>query len=103
MSEILVKYDEPISDPRGALHFVHAMGRRREDNLWEGWLEFFPVDETLPAMLSGRETTQPNRADVEYWAQGLSKVYLEGALSRAEAKSAPTHIDRATREILRDI
>ena len=32
---------------------------------------------------SPRETTQPNRQDVEYWATGLTPVYLEGALRRA--------------------
>ncbi|HUQ98252.1 MAG TPA: hypothetical protein VM166_02290, partial [Gemmatimonadaceae bacterium] len=32
---------------------------------------------------SGRESTQPNRTDLEYWAQGLTKVYLQGALARA--------------------
>ena len=30
-----------------------------------------------------RETTQPNRRDTEYWATGLTYVYLEGALHRA--------------------
>jgi len=34
---------------------------------------------------SGRETTQPSRDDVMYWATGLTRVYLEGALSRALA------------------
>jgi hypothetical protein len=32
---------------------------------------------------SPRETTQPNRADTEYWATGLTPVYLDGALARA--------------------
>ena len=32
---------------------------------------------------SPRETTQPNRTDAEYWATGLTDVYLEGALQRA--------------------
>ena len=35
------------------------------------------------AVRSGRETTQPNLTDLEYWAQGLTPVYLEGALRRA--------------------
>jgi hypothetical protein len=30
-----------------------------------------------------RETTQPNHADLIYWASGLSAIYLEGALTRA--------------------
>ena len=35
------------------------------------------------AVRSPRETTQPNRRDTEYWATGLTPVYLEGALRRA--------------------
>jgi hypothetical protein len=34
-------------------------------------------------MRTGRETTQPNRPDLLYWATGLTAVYLEGALDRA--------------------
>jgi len=34
---------------------------------------------------SGRETTQPNLVDLEYWATGLTPVYLDGALRRALA------------------
>ena len=34
------------------------------------------------ALRSGRETTQPNLTDLEYWAQGLTPVDLEGALRR---------------------
>jgi len=27
----------------------------------------------------------PKRTDLEYWSQGLSRVYLQGALLRAQA------------------
>jgi hypothetical protein len=87
MAEILVKFDEPIPTSAGKKYLARAIGReRKEDNLWEGSLEFLPLDgegegqgETLR---SGRETTQPNRKAVEYWAQGLTRVYLMGALDR---------------------
>ena len=85
MPEILVQFDEPIEDPSGRRYFAQAVGHHREDGLWEGWLEFIAVNEDAPAQGSGRETTQPNRTGVEYWAQGLSRVYLEGALARAES------------------
>jgi hypothetical protein len=84
MSEVLVKFDEPIMDQRGDMYFAQAVGRQRaDDGLWEGWLEFEPVIEAA-AVSSERETTQPNRTDLEYWAQGLSRVYLQGALTRAQ-------------------
>lgn len=50
--------------------------------MWEGWLEFVPAGGGEPIQ-SGRETTQPNRVDTEYWATGLTPIYLEGALERA--------------------
>jgi hypothetical protein len=45
-------------------------------------LEFVPLDGAA-AIRSGRETTQPNRKDLMYWATGLTPVYLDGALQRA--------------------
>jgi len=45
---------------------------------------------------SGRETTQPSRADAMYWATGLTRVYLEGALARAldpARRIAPVEVD----------
>ena len=85
MSEILVKFDEPIMNPRGDIYFAEVVGRQRqEDGLWEGWIQFEALDQSGGSISSMRETTQPNRTDLEYWAQGLSRVYLQGALARAE-------------------
>jgi hypothetical protein len=90
MSETLVKFDESISDSTGARYFVEAVGRQREDGLWEGYLEFLPLNERAERITSDRETTQPNRRAVDYWAQGLSRIYLSGALDRARL-STSTH------------
>jgi hypothetical protein len=89
MPEVLVKFDEPMSDPGGAMYFAQAAARQREDGLWEGWLEFIGLDESARSICSDRETTQPNRADLEYWAQGLTRVYLQGALARAGSCAEP--------------
>ena len=84
MPETLVKFDEPISDSRNEKYFAQAIGRQRgEDGLWEGGLEFIPVAENGERILSGRETTQPSRETLLYWAEGLTRVYLMGALERA--------------------
>jgi hypothetical protein len=85
MAEILVRFDDPITAPGGKQYFAQAVASQVRGGLWEGWLEFFPVSEGVRALESARETTQPNRTDVEYWSQGLTKVYLEGALARAVA------------------
>ena len=98
MTEILVKFDEPVADVAGAKYFAQALGRGREDGLWEGWLEFSAVDGSSPAIDSGRETTQPNRVDLEYWAQGLTMAYLQGALARAQSPTQSIRKDRLTRE-----
>ena len=88
MSETLVKFDEAISDSTGARYFVEAMGRQREHGLWEGYLEFLPVNGRTERITSDRETTQPNRDAVDYWAQGLSRVYLSGAIDRARLSTS---------------
>lgn len=90
MAEILVKFDEPIAAPGGKTYYAQAVGKEVEGGLWDGWLEFQSVEDGLDALASGRETTQPNRKNLEYWAQGLTKVYLEGALNRATWLAEPT-------------
>jgi len=104
MTNVLVKFDEPITDASGARYFAQALGRKREeDGLWEGWLEFLATAEGAIPIDSGRETTQPNRADLEYWAQGLTKAYLQGALVRAQSPTDAIRRDRSARESGRDI
>lgn len=82
MAEVLVEFDAAIPGPDGGRYTARACARLGEDGLWEGWLEFTDVD-TGVVVRSGRETTQPSRDDTMYWATGLSRVYLEGAVDRA--------------------
>jgi hypothetical protein len=103
MHDVLVKFDEPITDPIGAKYFAQAVGREREDGLWEGWLEFVAAFVGSPTIDSGRETTQPNRTDLEYWAQGLTKAYLQGALVRAQSPTEAIRKDRSARENQRGV
>lgn len=88
MSEVLRAFDEAINGPDGAAFSVRACGREGPRGLWEGWLEFIPNDDS-PVLRTALETTQPNRADLDYWADGLRPVYLEGALERAMVPHAP--------------
>ncbi len=81
MSEVLFQYDAEFSDDRGRLYRARACGRERKDGRWEGWLEFVPADG--PVVRTTRETTQPDRGFLEYWATGLTATYLDGALLRA--------------------
>jgi hypothetical protein len=81
MAEVLARFSNPILD--GAATFrAQACGAPMSDGRWTAWIEFIPVAGGQP-LRSPRETTQPNRTDAEYWATGLTPVYLEGALNRA--------------------
>jgi hypothetical protein len=73
-------FETPVVSHAGETYSARACGRRRADQLWEGWIEF--EGSSGEVLRSGRETTQPNLTDLEYWAQGLTPVYLEGALRR---------------------
>ncbi len=83
MAEVFMEFQAPIIGSDGMVYRARACGREAPGGTagWEGWIEFFPVDGG-PPLRSRRETTQPNRADTEYWATGLTPVYLEGALER---------------------
>ena len=82
MAEVLTEFETTIRDETGREYIARACGRECPDGHWEGWLEFVPLDGGV-VVRSARETTQPNRVDTEYWATGLTPVFLEGALRRA--------------------
>ena len=65
---------------------VSVCGNERADGTWEGWLEFRPIDSSQPMFRTDQETSQPNRSAIEYWADGLEPIYLEGALARAQGR-----------------
>jgi len=82
MAVMLFQYDAEFSDDSGRRYRARACGSERADGRWEGWLEFVPPDGG-PTVRTERETTQPDRAFLEYWATGLTTTYLDGALLRA--------------------
>lgn len=82
VADVLVQFSQPVFDNNGRAYIARACGAPMDDQRWQGWIEFLPSDGG-PAIRSRRETTQPNRVDAEYWASGLTPVYLEGALHRA--------------------
>lgn len=82
MAELLLEYPEAITSEDGKNYTARACGSESPDGKWQGWIEFVPLGDGEPVR-SSRETTQPNRRDAEYWASGLSYVYLQGALRRA--------------------
>jgi hypothetical protein len=81
MAEVLVRYTELVQDDDGVSYQAQASGALGSDGLWMGWIEFIGANGRT--LRSPRETTQPNRDAVLYWAEGLTAAYLEGALRRA--------------------
>jgi hypothetical protein len=81
MAEVLVRFTELVQDDTNISYRAQASGVVGSDGLWEGWIEF--IEENGRALRTPRETTQPNRDALLYWAEGLTAAYLEGALRRA--------------------
>lgn len=81
MSVTLTDFKTPVAGDGGTLYRARACGRLREDGMWEGWIEF-ESQKDGSVLRSARETSQPNLTDLEYWATGLTPVYLEGTLKR---------------------
>jgi hypothetical protein len=104
MAELLVEFDTTIRADDGTKWHPRVCGAIADDCLWEGWVEFLPAGaDDREAIRTGRETEQPKRSDLMYWAQGLTHVYLEGALQRARRQTsasanAARHANPATQE-----
>ena len=81
MVEMIQRYSEKVEDGSGISYDVFAHGQQRPDGKWEGWLEFHSADGRV--LRTARETTQPNREALAYWASGLEPLYFDGAFARA--------------------
>jgi hypothetical protein len=82
MGEHIHEHSVVLVSTDGSSYRADTWGERRDDGTWWGWLEFTPR-EGGDVMVTGQETSQPNRDALAYWATGLEPVYLEGALLRA--------------------
>ena len=92
MAEAVLVFDDRLSAPDGASLVARVCGRQLPDGWWEGWIEFHDpasdsgnhaAGEAAPALRTPRETLQPSRRDLVYWATGLTHTFLVGALARA--------------------
>ena len=89
MTELLVTFTEPTRNAVGDLYYARALGQNAKDGRWRCCIEFAQAGNDSVAR-TGAETVQSTRDDLEYWAQGLSPTYLEGALVRALSHAAPS-------------
>jgi hypothetical protein len=79
MAEVVHVFETPVS--LDGVPYMAQVATRPDGHIWEAWIEFAALDRS-DARRTPRETTQPDRDAVVYWAQGLSPTYLEGALRR---------------------
>lgn len=90
MSQPIHQHSVHVRASDGTEYRAITYGESRPDGTWSGWIEFVPTDGQGPALSTGQETSQPDRRAVEYWAGGLERVYLEGALARAQRAAFTT-------------
>jgi hypothetical protein len=95
MAEVLVAFTTTVSSDDGRHFEPRACGRATTDGMFEGWIEFAPAGNPGTPVRTPRETMQPNRADLLYWATGLTQTYLDGALRRALAEPGVIETERA--------
>ncbi len=81
MAELIQIYAEVLRGAGGEEYTAHAYGEARDDGTWEGWIEFHPTEGAVRR--TNRETTQPDRDALAYWASGIEPIYLDGAFARA--------------------
>ncbi len=79
----MLEYFTPLIDTDGSRYVASSWGAEQSDGTWMGWLEFRLLGKSRPVLKTERETTQPSREALWYWATGLEPIYFEGAFARA--------------------
>jgi hypothetical protein len=82
MAELLREYPTPVGGVDENAYVAQVWGQERDDGHWQVWLVFVPIRRGEPRR-TDRETTQSSRDAAQYWAWGVSAVYLQGALTRS--------------------
>ena len=87
MAELILEHSTPVKSPGGKTFVARTYGEERSDGTWVGWIEFTPVGDRGLTRVTDRETSQPNKVALDYWASGLEPIYLDGAFERAQPVS----------------
>jgi hypothetical protein len=90
MAELVREYPTLVGGMDDTAFVAQVWGRQMSDGRWEAWIVFTPVAGGHTRR-TDRETVQATRAAVEYWASGVTSIYLQGALNR----SRPVRISAA--------
>lgn len=103
MPEILTELDTTFVSPEGDEYYLQVGGEQLASGMWEAWLEFVPLDDSLEVLLTPTETTQPTREDVLLWSETLNQVFLQGAFARAVQVSDGRQIVRNYEATIADV
>jgi hypothetical protein len=88
MAEPIHRNSTVVQGPAERSYSPRVMGEERADGTWDGWIEFWSEAGGGAILATERETTQPSRAALLYWATGLEPIYFEGAFERALLRAA---------------
>lgn len=91
MPELIADLDTTFTTEDGSEYYVQVAGEP-VGGVWEAWLEFVPLDDSLDVLMTRTETTQPTRDDVVRWATTLTPVFLQGAFARAVRATSGTRV-----------
>ena len=80
--QFVQQYTPVLNAPTGERYVARVYMARQPGGLWEAWLVFFSL-RSGSTLATDRETTQSTREHILYWASGLGRTYLQGALERA--------------------
>jgi hypothetical protein len=80
--EVTIRDLESVVTADTERYSIRVRGRHLEDGRWIGWIDFESQDGSR-VLHTDRETTQPNRDALLYWASGLEPLYFEGAFARS--------------------
>jgi len=83
MPEIIADLETTVVAPEDGEYYVQVVGEPLANGMWEAWLEFVPLDDTLNVLITKTETTQSTRDDVMRWSEALTATYVQGAFARA--------------------
>jgi hypothetical protein len=82
MPEMLREFRTLVGGVDDNAYVAQVWAHERDDARWEAWIVFVPIA-TGQARRTDRDTTQGTRAAVEYWASGVTSIYLQGAFARS--------------------
>lgn len=82
MSRMVHEFSSPVGQESGTEYTARVRGDEDHAGQWQGWIEFVSLDGDH-VLATDRETSQSTYEHLEYWATGLSPLYLLMALERA--------------------